>query len=400
MRERKGMLGNETVFLIVSVFYGLGGSFLSEGYIQTYLLELGMSVQQIGLYGILGNAGAVASYALFSFYKPRNGSFLTPLFITSLGITIFPIVLALTSLVPRIGAALLLFNAAYQFLLGFRTSSDYCVVPMVMPRSHYGKLSSKCGMIGSGLAALVSVLSAAIMRDASAMSGYMTIFISAAAALLISAGAVRFYRPMNTDGEMAQKADTRGKRLTRRSAWILFPHLLRGIACGGLYYYVVISLQRVTLSSSQSSLIVTIGVVGAMLGCAIFMFLEKYMKTGTIILLSNAAVGLCALLTAFNVSPIWFLVIYFVYVTVNNTSCYAIPAGVVYVIPGEELPFISSMRMLMMTGGSTVFIQVFSMLMNVWPSWTVMAISALVYIAAGVVFKLQFTDTLKKSMQS
>ena len=42
MRRLKLQWGNEMVFLIVSVFYGLGTSFLSEGYIQAYMLDLGI----------------------------------------------------------------------------------------------------------------------------------------------------------------------------------------------------------------------------------------------------------------------------------------------------------------------------------------------------------------------
>jgi len=395
MRRLKIQWNNEMVFLIVSVLYGLGTSFLSEGYIQAYMLDLGMSVQQIGLYGTLGNVGALSSYALFSFYKPKNNDYMTPMFVMALGITILPILLAVMSFVPQLAVILLLASAVHSFALGFRTSCDYCVVPTIMPRAHYGNLSGKCGMIGSGLAALVSAVSASLMAGADAMSGYMTIFMSAAAALLLSATAIRFYKPTMPSEGVAKKEKGRGRLFSKRTAWILLPHLLRGIATGGFYYFVVVSMQRVTLSASGSSLIVTIGVVGAMVGCVIFMFLDKRMKTGQITLIGNLIAGLCAVLTAFNTVPALFFVLYFGYMVFLNVSAYAIPAGVVYSVPADELPFISSMRMLMMSAGSMVFIQVFSLLMTVLPSWTVMAAAAAVYAAAGVVFKIQYTDALK-----
>ena len=383
------------VFLIVSVFYGLGTSFLSEGYVQAYMLDLGMSVQQIGLYGTLGNIGALSSYALFSFFRPKNDNYMTPMFIMALGIALLPILLALLSLAPQLAVILLLVSTVHSFALGFRASCDYCVVPTIMPRSQYGNLSGKCGMIGSGLAALVSAASASIMAGADAMSGYMTIFLAAAASLIISATAIRFYKPALPTEEAVKKAKGKGSSFSKRSAWILLPHLLRGISTGGFYYFVVVSMQRVTLSASGSSLIVTIGVVGAMVGCLLFMFLEKRMKTGLITLIGNLIAGLCAVLTAFNTQPVLFFALYFGYMMFNNVSAYAIPAGVVYSVSAEELPFISSMRMLMMSCGSTVCIQLFSMLMSVWAAWTVMAIAAAVYAAAGVIFKLQYSDALK-----
>lgn len=395
MRRLKLQWGNEMVFLIVSVFYGLGTSFLSEGYIQAYMLDLGMSVQQIGLYGTLGNIGALTSYALFSFYRPKNNNYMTPMFIMALGLTILPILLAVMSFVPQLAVILLLASAVHSFTQGFRASCDYCVVPTIMPRSHYGNLSGKCGMIGSGLAALVSAVCASIMAGANAMSGYMAIFLAAAASLIISAAAIRFYKPTMPSEGAEKKAQGKGKILSAHTAWILLPHLMRGIASGGFYYFVVVSMQKVTLSASGSNLIVTIGVAGAMVGCVAFMFLEKRMKTGTITLLGNFVAGLCAILTAFNASPVLFFVLYFGYMMFNNVSAYAIPAGVVYSVSAEELPFISSTRMLMMSCGTTVCIQLFSMLMTVWPAWTVMAISAAVYAAAGVIFRIQYTDALK-----
>lgn len=395
MRKIKIHWGNETVFLIVSVLYGLGTSFLSEGYIQAYLMDLGMNVQQIGLFGTLGNAGALASYALFSLYKPKNGNYMTPMFIMALWLAALPVMLALVSLVPQLAVVILLMSALHSFAQGFRASCDYCVVPTIMARARYGNLSGKCGMIGSGLAALVSAVSASILSGADAMTGYMTIFLAAACALIISAAAIRFYKPTAPAEDAAKKEKGKGKLLSARSAWILLPHLLRGIATGGFYYFVVVSMQKVTLPVSGSSLIVTIGVVGAMMGCLAFMFLEKRMKTGTITLIGNLIAGLCAVLTAFNVSPVMFFVLYFGYMMFNNVSAYAIPAGVVYSVPAVELPFISSMRMLMMSCGSTVCIQLFSLLMTVWPAWTVMVISAAVYAAAGVIFRIQYTDALK-----
>ncbi|MBQ2955671.1 MAG: hypothetical protein IJE08_04335 [Clostridia bacterium] len=394
MRRLKFNWDNEAVFLIVSVLYGLGTSFLSEGYIQAYLLELGMNVHKIGLYGTMGNAGALASYALFSFYKPRNNSYMTPMFVMALGLTILPIMLTLVSLSPQLGAVILFFSALHSFAQGFRASCDYCVVPTIMPRSRYGLMSGKCGMIGSGLAALVSALSASLMDDSGSMAGYIAIFIAAAASLAVSAAAIRFYRPM-VSGEETGRKPIPGGRMTLKSAWILLPHLLRGVATGGFYYFVVISMERMATPISASSLIVTIGVIGTMVGCAAFMYFEKRMKTGTITLIGNLVAGLCAVMTAFNASPVIFFLLYFGYMMFNNISAYAIPAGVVYSVPAEELPFISSMRMLMMSVGSMVCIQLFSMLMTVWPAWTVMAISAAVYAAAGVIFKIQYTDAMK-----
>jgi len=318
-----------------------------------------------------------------------------PMFVSALAIVAFPLILAAAGLVPALVMSVLAGSALYQFMLGFRGSCDYSVIPTIMPRSRYGGLSSKCGLIGSGLAAVMSAVSASVVSGEHARSGYITIFMAAAAALLISALATRGYRPMQQE-EQKKAASAGVRRFSAKSAWILLPHLLRGIASGGFYYFVVVSLSRVTLDAAGSSLIVTVGVVGSMAGCFTFMQMEKKLKTGTVTLIGNLMAGTCALLTAFNSSPTMFFVLYFGYMLFNNVSAYAIPAGVVYSVPAEDLPFISSMRMLMMSGGSMACIQLFSIALTSWPAWIVMAVSAAVYAAAGLIFKIQYTDALKK----
>lgn len=396
MRGQKFKWGNESIFLIVSVFYGLGTSFLSEGYVQAYLIELGMGVREIGLYGTLGYIAALASYALFSLYKPKGGDYLPMMFMAALSLMLFPLILAAAGLFPALSMIVLFGSALYQFMAGFRGSCDYSVVPRIMPRSRYGGLSGKCGLIGSALAAVMSAVSASVVSGEKAMAGYMTIFLGAGAALLISALAIRAYKPTPQEEKQAEEQKTKSGRFTAKNAWILLPHLLRGIASGGFYYFVVVSLERVTLDAAGSSLIVTVGVVGSMMGCLAFMQLEKRLKTGTVTLIGNLMAGLFAVLTAFNTSPVMFFVLYFGYMMFNNVSAYAIPAGVMYSVAAEDMPFISSMRMLMMSGGSTIFIQIFAFALTGWPAWIVMTISAAVYAAAGIIFKIQYTDALKE----
>ena len=160
MRGQKFKWGNESIFLIVSVFYGLGTSFLSEGYVQAYLIELGMGVREIGLYGTLGYIAALASYALFSLYKPKGGDYLPMMFMAALSLMLFPLILAAAGLFPALSMIVLFGSALYQFMAGFRGSCDYSVVPRIMPRSRYGGLSGKCGLIGSALAAVMSAVDA------------------------------------------------------------------------------------------------------------------------------------------------------------------------------------------------------------------------------------------------
>ena len=61
-------------------------------------------------------------------------------------------------------------------------------------------------------------------------------------------------------------------------------------------------------------------------------------------------------LTALNRSPALFFLLYFTYMVTNNITANAVPTGVIYSTPMADLPFISSMRMLVMSGGLMILL--------------------------------------------
>ena len=81
--------------------------------------------------------------------------------------------------------------------------------------------------------------------------------------------------------------------------------------------------------------------------------------------------------------------------TTNNLTANAVPAGVIYSTPMGDLPFISSMRMLVMSGASCIMIPVWGRLLNAIPVWLVMLFCAGVHIATGAIFRAQYRDPLK-----
>ena len=158
----------------------------------------------------------------------------------------------------------------------------------------------------------------------------------------------------------------------------------------------VASFRRFELPAALQPLMVAVGVCGSVAGVYAFGWLEKRrVRTGRQIFAANAICALCGVLTAINTSPALFFLLYFAYMLTNNLTANAVPTGVIYSTSIQDLPFISSARMLVMNAASCVMIPVWGRMLNAVPAWTVMLACGAVHLLTGAIFRRQYTDPLK-----
>ena len=402
-RVRETVIGGETMenknqlaFSLNELSCAFAGCFISESYVQAFFLLLGLSVSQISLYGTLSYAAALLSYIAFGFYRPRNQSYFGMFKAWSYPVPLLPLALCLAPGLSFRYPLILTSAVIYQISSGFRVSALFSTIPMLFPRRYYGRLLARCSTIGCALGAAVSIVNAVFVGSRS-LSSYQVLFGVSAALYLGGALSIRLMHPMEpTEEEVAHRHRlSLRESLNARTMRLLAPHLLRGIATGGFYYFVVASFRRFSLPASMQPLMVTVGVCGSVAGVYAFGWLDKRARTGSQIFFSNVICALCAVLTALNTSPVLFFGLYFLYMLTNNLTANAVPTGVIYSTSIEDLPFISSARMLVMSGASCIMIPVWGRMLDVIPVWVVMLLCGVIHIATGYIFKRQYTDPLK-----
>ena len=386
---------NQRAFFLNELGTSFAGCFLSESYVQAYLLLLGLSVGQISLYGSVSYGAALISYVTFWLFKPVDGSYFAMYSLSSFPLLMLPLALCLVPGLSWRFPLILVAVFIYQFCGGLRSASMFTVVPTLFPRRHYGPLLAKCSTIGCSLGALISITNALFVKEQS-MTSDSLLFALSACLYLAAALFIRLMRPGAPEDEETRlrHAGLRAS-LTPQNLWLLTPHLLRGIAMGGYYYFVVASFSRLTLPAALQPLMVATGVCGSVFGVFMFGRLDQRLKTGDQIFIANILCALCGVLSALNRSPALFFVLYFAYMSTNNLTANAVPAGVIYSTPMESLPFISSMRMLVLSSASCLTIPAWGWLLNALPAWSVMLLCAGVHIATGAIFRLQYRDPLK-----
>jgi hypothetical protein len=382
--------------MVSTILYTLAASFVSADYVQAYLLTLHLSTAEIGLYGSLSHMATLTAYAFFGLFLPGRKNYIPLLFASAFVMALFPLFLLFAGMASSTAGSMLLLSAGciiYQFSVGVKSSCEYAEIPSLFPRSVYGNLLGKCGMAGSAVAAVMSLLNALLLQDASEQKSYSVLFLSAFVLLLFSALSVKRYAAIPPP-KAAQTTVSAG-RFTRRQLWLLLPHLLRGVAAGSAYYWVVLSLRPIAMPASLHSFLITFGVSGAMLGCYLFVRLEKRLRSGLLVFIAMLGTAASMVLALFVSSVPLFFLAYLAHVLLRTIADYSIPAGMIYNVPQENLAFHASMRMLLMSGASCLSIPAFAALMDVWPAGSVLIIGAAAYLFAGLFFFVQYTDTTR-----
>ena len=389
---------NQLIFLVSALMQTVGSGLCAQGYVQAYLLQSGLSSASIGLYGSLSQIASVAAYLLFAFHQPKGGylgGYITgrvlyafyPLLLLSAGI--------FAGNVPLMLGAMCLAASISGFTNARAFACLNCMVTMLFPRKDYGLLQGRSGIIAGILTTVLSMIAGALLSRIEARLGYICFFTAGTVLFLLSALLAPMYRlssPLEEKGT-SEKKEKAKIQWNRQLFYQMFPHFLRGIGEAGCYYFIYVSLQRITLSPLENSLLVSVAVSGNVLGCLIFTrAIRMDVKTGKVvqygILLSSAML----LVTTLNSNHLIFFAVYFLQQVAATIVGQLVPVGVVRSTRTEDLPIITPFRMVLINAANSTCTFLYGQLFPFLPAVCMMGFSAAAYCIAGIFFRRQFTD--------
>lgn len=393
---------NKQTYLLAATKYTIAIQFLNSGLLTTYYVnQLGLDAITISLINTCSTLASIAMYFLFAVHHPRN--MMRAMIIASLLLCVKPLVLIGSGFAVSAGTSVLLLlfcieGCIYEIGLAVKMSCEYSLIPSFFPRGEFGKMSSRCGIIGGVIAIAVSLLSL-VMTDLSMDLRYIFYFAIAFFGFLVSALLMFCYKPCNnadedTEPEIAHSQVSARKKLTEKTR-LLLPHFLRNVGDAGFSFFVLISLRKVTMSETGQSLFVAIGSLSLLIGCYVFMRMEKRFRTGTIILWTHILSAVLAILTCYNANEAVFLTLYALYCFSNTIESYAVPTGIIYSVPQADLPFLSSSRMLVGKIAVLLLLTPIAWLIETIPVGIVMMVAGCFYVFSGVIYFSQYKDRYK-----
>ncbi len=392
---------NQLVYLASGLSYTLSSSLCVGGYLQAFLLSSGLTTAQVALFGSVSTACSMLSYFLFTLYRPRGGNYLPMLWLGMLAGALCPLSMVFSALWLRGTAMLLLllpFHALYNLGICFSSSAEYCSVPRLFSRQEYGSLVTTSGILGSLLALMTSLVVPRLISGGSEMSGYIAIFAVSSTFMLLSALLNSRYRPISGAQSEAQKGGLSLKeiagRLRNRDFLVkMLPHILRGVFSTGVTCFPLIALSRLELSAAQSGYLVAITTASGLLSTILLLPLLKRFRSGHIILGSVSICVVCLIAVPFVNNVTVFFALYFIMNAAKNAESYGVPIGVMRSTPTAELPLVSSLRMLLYSGSTSLMTLLVGGLLDSYALPVMLVISA-VSLLGGLLYARQFTDAL------
>ena len=153
----------------------------------------------------------------------------------------------------------------YQALIAIRGTSEYDLIPYLIPRSIYGTLLGRAGVIGGLSAVGLTTLSHSLIDKIGFPQGYDLLFLITAFTCLLSGTAVKRLRIVYPAAEQKKtrlKVNTAFQLAlqTPRYRKQLLPHIFRGIGNAGLYFFLTIAMQGFSMEARDITLVTILSV--------------------------------------------------------------------------------------------------------------------------------------------
>lgn len=367
---------NVTVYCLCGLMIAIR-SLLSVGTLfQNYLLHIGFSIGQVSLLaGTLPQAAQSAGILLMLLVADRIRKVLRIESVGRFGEGLLFLSLLLIPLLPDRKAGFWVLGAvivAVNVLIGIRSVFDYKVPYLFFRLEEFGRLLSVGGIISNVVTSALGVLIPILLnRD---YDGWIRVMQTICLFLVFVDGCLIFaYRTPkkeeNTDPE--QGGDTAGETPDASSAEedkptlrelfthpavrnLTIPNLLRGLSMGIYNCVTLIAVRVYDPTSAQLSVMVTVSLIGAILGCFLFTVIGKLkwlMRESWLTGIIYAV--LFPMLVAVGSYPL-FLGVWFCLTVVYNIICVLVPTVVYQIIPYRISGSYTSVRLVLTTGGTAL----------------------------------------------
>jgi MFS family permease len=393
-------LQRRNVFWMVAaeLFTAAGAVFIAGPVLQTYLVEVGLSESQIGVYGSIGAIAATVGTLVLMGVADRVHRRIRVVMVCGLIASLGPLVLMLLSGLPRhqqtagivltaIVVLALLLNPVSSFL-GMVQSSLMVRVIHVRVR---GRLTGMAGLISGVVALGLGLLAAKILDTVEFPRGFTTCF--ALATPLCIAGALargrlvelpKLKRPGRGGSALPWAAIWEVARL-REFRILLGPNAMRGVNAGVVYFAWIVGLQRLDLPTTYVGFAVAINAVaGRILGTMSAGLCSDRWGPGKVVLAGDTLTAIALVGMVLTSSPTAFLVLYALSVFGGTLEGTGVPLGTYEIVAPEVIGAFNGARLMLLSGGGAVSMSLVGWLLASFDPRPVFIVGAVLMLMTGI----------------
>lgn len=383
--------------------------FYSGNYIIMFLVASGVSSAGIGIFNSIGSFVSLGSMFLCGLIGDKLKDIRKTITLSFASLSVFYLVMIFFSIVhcgPNIVLiATIVVQAVTSFLYGFRNVLEYKLVYLITDIRRYARVTAVTGLV-TGIVGVAAGFIISLIIDNLPYYPVMTCFFILGLLLiviicLINQSFVVQRKHYDEDAPKAVKASKDkdngflGVLKSRHFYVLAIPNLIRGISTGLLGLVLVIGIQDLAMNATDSSILNTVGMASSFAGSLVFSYLSDKVSSRLLCLVSSIIVMITIPFSIVG-GKLWFYILYFLGISARYIVDGTIPVMVTQIVPYEQMGAYTSLRMMLMTGGSSLASLVGGLLIGNISSFLLFTIAAGMLLICVVVYYLYAGICLKK----
>lgn len=352
-------MSNIIKYCIFTTIYNVGFTFSTGAVMQTFLIQVGFSPEQVYILNSLMQIMQVIMMLVLTFLSGKIKRVKMVTSLSHLSLSLLTGVFLLGAINPELikngyVIAVFIVSAISYVGVGLSTILSYCLPYYTIDMKDYGKMTGISTAIAGGVSFLASLVYSLLLSKFSYMKTTATFFVIAIVCFVLTSIVCASMREKTIEMKENQgNNDVIAVFRNKNTYLLLIPNFTRGLSVGILNVIAAIAISKSILNETTSSYLNVILQIAAFAGNIFFAFAYKKYSSKNLLLL--ATLGVCI---SFPFSLELGVVGFFCCFTIASFFRFvfdtAIPVIITEIIPQEQIAPYTSIRMLIFTGAQAV----------------------------------------------
>ena len=385
-------MSNIKKYCIYTTIYNVGFTFCTGAIMQTFLMQVGFSAEQVYVLNSLMQIMQVAVMLVLTFLSGKIKRVKMVTSISYLSLSLLTGVFLMGAINPELikqGYVIAVFIVAGVSYVGvgLHTILSYCLPYYTIDMKDYGKMTGISAAIAGGVSFLMSLAYSLLLSKFSYMKITSAFFVIAIVCFILTSIVCASMREkaVEMNKEDQEKSDVIAVFKNKNTYILLIPNFVRGLSVGIFNVIATIALSTSILNETTSSYISVILQIATFAGNIFFAFAYKKLSTKNLLLL--ATIGVCASFPfSLELGAIGFFCCFAIASFFRFVTDTAIPVIITEIIPKEQIGPYTSIRMLIFTGAQAVATLLITPLKNAIGYTGVLIFATVMLFICGVTY--------------
>lgn len=385
-------MSNIKKYCIYTTIYNVGFTFCTGAIMQTFLMQVGFTEEQVYVLNSLMQIMQVAMMLVLTFLSGKIKRVKMVTSISYLSLSLLTGVFLMGAINPELikhGYVIAVFIVAgISYVgVGLHTILSYCLPYYTIDMKDYGKMTGISTAIAGGVSFLASLTYSILLSKFSYMKITSAFFVIAIICFILTSIVCASMRAKNmeTSKEDHEKNDVIAVFKNKNTYLLLIPNLVRGLAVGIFSVIATIALSTSILNETTSSYVNVILQIATFAGNIFFALAYKKLSTKNLLLL--ATLGVCVSFPfSLEFGTIGFFCCFAIASFFRFVTDTAIPVLITEIIPKEQIGPYTSIRMLIFTGAQAVATLLITPLKNVVGYTGILIFATVMLFICGVTY--------------